>query len=589
MLPNIFFEPINVPKMAVLVVGTFSFIPILLLLIRERVAFNLNKWIIPSIMIILFCFLVSLVMSQAPITQSFWGIFGRNTGLLTISCLILLFIAGYLLAKSEKSVRVMQVFVLVSIPSSIYGLIQFLGQDPFPWVQSGVFSSLGNSNFASSFFALVSIASFGLYRILKKRNYSELYLLTCIMNIFLTVVSGSIQGPIILIIAVTILPLIKVTKVFGSFIGILYLTSLSAIGAYFVWSLFGFGPLGERLYQQTLSLRLDYWRAGLRMIGDSPLFGKGPDAYGDWYRRERDLEAILKTSAGRVTNTAHNIFIDIGVSAGVVAMVLTFIFFFLPIISFLKKILQRQKIRTVDLVLLLLVIGYFMQALISINQISLAVWGWLFGGMLLGAFENVSIRNHDLNKTRQELEFKSDNSRDLPLPPNVFLQAVLSGAIGLLLIIPPSKADIDFQVNYQSQDLNRLLSISRSLGSNAVHMETTLELMRTLAPQVQSLYAMEIVSRFPTSVYAWKRIHDLNAPGSRERLQAVDKFIELDPLNPETWTQKWMASPPGSIGRREAISRLKVLDPDDVNTFVGWKKLESWLNCTQCQIYPAPG
>jgi hypothetical protein len=230
-----------------------------------------------------------------------------------------------------------------------------------------------------------------------------------------------------------------------------------------------------------------------------------------------------------------------------------------------------------------------MQALISINQISLAVWGWLFGGMLLGAFENVSIRNHDLNKTRQELEFKSDNSRDLPLPPNVFLQAVLSGAIGLLLIIPPSKADIDFQVNYQSQDLNRLLSISRSLGSNAVHMETTLELMRTLAPQVQSLYAMEIVSRFPTSVYAWKRIHDLNAPGSRERLQAVDKFIELDPLNPETWTQKWMASPPGSIGRREAISRLKVLDPDDVNTFVGWKKLESWLNCTQCQIYPAPG
>jgi O-antigen ligase len=47
--------------------------------------------------------------------------------------------------------------------------------------------------------------------------------------------------------------------------------------------------------------------------------GVGVDSYGYFYKEYRDLEAIERTGPERVSNTAHNVFLDISSGAGIFA------------------------------------------------------------------------------------------------------------------------------------------------------------------------------------------------------------------------------------------------------------------------------
>ena len=587
--PGLMFEPINVLKMSILVIGVSFCIPIALSLNSNGKLLKLPRLLKYSSLLYFTFYFFSLLFSEAPKNQSFWGVFGRNNGLLTNCCLFLILIFGFSLAKNGQAMYALRLFVISSVLPVVYGLVQFIGRDPIPWQQDGLFSTLGNVNFSSTYFALVAIASAGILTFDKNLRKNYFFVISSILNIILSLSTGSIQGPILLLssFALYLFYIVAMKTSFWyswSFLGV-----IAGTGIFSVYSFLGFGLLGEKLRQETLSLRLDYWRAGIRMIIDSPIFGKGPDAYGDWYRRERDLEAILKTSAGRVTNTAHNIFLDIGVSAGVVPSLVMLVLFVVPLFILIMRTLRKHVSKT-EFIFFLLSVAYFLQSLISINQISVSVWGWLFLGITIGLVEKnreISASSNAASvKNVEVFEFVSTKSSQLPA--GLLLKCMATALIGLVLVFFPLRTDLIFQSNYKKQSVDGLIKTSRLTGSNAVLMETALESMKNLAPQVQSVFAEEIVRKYPASVFAWKIIHDLNAPGTPLRLMAVDKFLELDPLNPETWTQKWMASPPGSVGRREAIEKLKLLDPNDLNTFQGWHNLESQLNCVSCQIYPGP-
>jgi len=588
--PGLMFEPINISKMVVLVVGVLFCLPLAYEIYLKEQSVVIPKWITWSTLSFFTLYFISLIVSQAPMSQSFWGVFGRNTGIVTIYCLFLLLLFGFVLAKLNQSEYVLRFFVLTSIPSSFYGLLQVVGKDPILWLQAGVFSTLGNTNFASTYFALVSIASAGLLWINKSNPMRLVYAAFIFINTLLAIATDSIQGPIMILVALALLSIFIVANRFSLLVSYVYLFAFIAIGSYSVFSLFGFGPVGTQIKQETLSLRSDYWRAALRMISDSPLLGKGPDAYGDYYRRERDLEAILKTSAGRVTNTAHNIFLDIGVSAGLFAALILLFLFSLPILYLLKKMMRRD-ISIIEFIYLLLSTTFFLQTLISINQISIAVWGWLFAGVILGLMgksKSSPLQQKFETRKKRNSNFENSQSMNILLPADSLIKCLLSATLGFLIVFYPARTDIDFQENFSNKNIDGLIKASRALGSTVVHMETTLDSMQSLAPQVRSIFAEEIVRKYPSSVYSWKTIHDLNPPNSSLRLQAVDKFVELDPLNPETWVMKWMSSPPASLARKNAVEKLKILDPNETQAFVRWKKLESLLDCTDCQVYPGP-
>jgi len=121
--------------------------------------------------------------------------------------------------------------------------------------------------------------------------------------------------------------------------------------------------------------------AGWQMTLDHPLFGVGLDSYGDWYRQARGEITTLRGSADRNSNAAHSVFLDISSNGGVPLLIAYL--FILGVIAVSAFRAWKKLGKNYDVVFTCLTstwAAFHFQALISINQIGVAVWGWTIGG-----------------------------------------------------------------------------------------------------------------------------------------------------------------------------------------------------------------
>lgn len=104
-------------------------------------------------------YLISTIFSISP-WVSLWGSYQRMQGTYSALTYIVLFalIAGHL--RSRKQIdRLVTTLIVVSIPVSLYGIIQRYGLDPLPWagdVTSRVASNMGNAIFVASYLIMVT-------------------------------------------------------------------------------------------------------------------------------------------------------------------------------------------------------------------------------------------------------------------------------------------------------------------------------------------------------------------------------------------------------------------------------------------------
>ncbi len=84
------------------------------------------------------------------------------------------------------------------------------------------------------------------------------------------------------------------------------------------------GVVGQSLTRGWGSVggRLDEWRIGWRGIRASPLLGYGPEGYRGEFPRLVDVDYVRANGASVITDRAHNVFIDMALSSGVLAAVL---------------------------------------------------------------------------------------------------------------------------------------------------------------------------------------------------------------------------------------------------------------------------
>jgi len=538
--------------MAALVIGVASALPSVILL-RQQLSSTTDRLLVTLIGFILVSLFASLVFSSSEWRLSLWGVPGRNTGFLTLTSLALLILVGALLGKNKDLKNLVMGLILTSIPVSIYGIVQTIGFDPIPWSQYSVFATFGNINFSSAFFALISILSMGFSWIQNthgaQRRNVQFWFVYSLLNLFLSFATGSIQGPIMFLASV-ILGFIILSSRKGNRRLTLSIHSLwlSITSIPVLLGLFGAGPMGSLLKQETLNFRSDYWRAGLQMIAEAPVIGKGPDSYGEWYRRARDLLAVTRTGPDRTANTAHNIFIDFGVSAGLVAGICLLLIFVIPMFMHLKRVIFARELNSYQFTILLFNFAYFLQALISINQIALSVWGWLFAGVSWGLLLTPGLRSAEeidsksiVNSKQKSDQVKKGKNSTLGRKgekfhrssPEHFVLTLMGFIVGVLAVLPPLKSDLEFYSAVRSGKIENMLSVSRSLGSNVAYMEETLVRMNSLAPQIRVAFAREIVERYPSSLFSWRVIYDSFPEGSPERLEAVAQMLRLDPLNPQ--------------------------------------------------------
>jgi hypothetical protein len=299
------------------------------------------------------------------------------------------------------------------------------------------------------------------------------------------------------------------------------------------------GPLTKYIYKTSVSLRGEYWQAGWNMGSDHPLTGVGFDTYGDWYRRVRDTQALVLPGPNITTNAAHNVPFDVFAFGGWPLFITYIAILSLTVIAIVKVTLRAKKYDAIFVTLTTAWACYQLQSIISINQIGLAVWGWLFGGALI-AYEiatrsNSESENTETNKGKS-IQGRSSKARQSERIFSSTLLAGIGAVVGLLLAAPPYSADAKWRSALASQDVQKVeaalvpgyLNPQNSYKyTNAVQLFESSKLY-----DLAYKYALIGVDFNPNNFDSWKVLYLITNSTAEDKARAMENLKRLDPNNP---------------------------------------------------------
>jgi O-antigen ligase len=522
-------DPINPIKM--LAVSVFGFMGLGVLLVNQKVL-QLGRYKAPLALISGFMGwqLVVFMVSGGEKLQQLFGTTGRNTGLITYLAFSTLFVVSMAASNATFLKSFLMTALIVGVGSLGYGVLQAVGADPFDWVNpySPVFGFLGNPNFQSSLLGILGAVVFTqLLSSSVKIQIKGGYLVYLLVTVYVIKETASQQGFLVLLIGSAVSLGVFVnhrSRVLGySYLG------LAVVG--FVAVLVGSlnkGPLASLLYKDSVTYRGDYWRAGWKMTVENPIFGVGLDSYGDWYRRSRTIEATLRRGPEVTSNAAHNVFLDISSYGGFPLVLIYLVLIVLVVVSSVKVIKRSQGFNAGFVGLVAGWVAFQAQSIISINQIGLALWGWVLSGLIIG----YEINTRDADPV---VEKKSGKSATKPLQTSAATPlAIFVGLIvGVLVGMPPYLASAKYKGALETSnptviqeaayiwpiDPSRMIQVAMTLNENKL--------------EAQGLeVALDAVKKFSDNYSVWATLDSMKNATPEQKAQALTQMKRLDPLNP---------------------------------------------------------
>jgi O-antigen ligase len=523
------FDPINPIKL--LAVSATGFMGLGVLLANQK-ALSLGRYRLPLILISTFMGwqLVVLVSSGGETLQQVFGTNGRNTGLITYLAFSLLFVSSMAASNNAFLKKFFLCALFVGVASLGYGLIQALGGDPFDWANpySPVFGFLGNPNFQSSLLGILgSIVFTWLLSSAVKPQIKVGYLVYLLVTLYVIKETASQQGFLVLLIGSGIALGVFVnqrSKVLGySYLGLVLIGFVAVL----VGTL-NKGPLASLLYKDSVTYRGDYWRAGWKMTIENPIFGVGLDSYGDWYRRSRTIEATLRRGPDVTSNAAHNVFLDISAYGGFPLVLIYITLMFLVIASAVKVIKRSQGFNADFVGLVAGWVAFQAQSIISINQIGLALWGWVLSGLIIG---------YEINTRSAEVVTEKKTGKNAAKATQSSAGSVISTFVGLIIGVligmSPYLASAKYKGALETSnptiiqeaayiwplDPTRMIEVSLILNENKLESQG-LEV------------AVDATEEFPDYYGVWATLYEMTGATEQHKADALVQMKRLDPLNP---------------------------------------------------------
>jgi O-antigen ligase len=397
--------------------------------------------------------LIPLLFAEAPFQQQLYGTSGRLTGFLHYFFLANIFLGLCINVNASKVESILSSLVLTGSIEAIYGIIQYLGLDWVKWnnPQSYIFGTLGNPNFLSSLLGLSGIVT--LFRLVDKKEIKIrfLYFLHLILFIIVIILSKSVQGLFLFTIGVfALIAVITSKKSFG-----LLFTWLAVSAIAFSVAILGIlriGPLSKFLYQDSVTFRGDYWRAGISMFKNNLFFGVGLDSYGDNYRAYRDTLATSRRGLDSISNSAHNLLIDLASTGGLALFIYCVSLNVFTAFIVFKEINSSRKLEFLDACLITLWVCYSAQALISINVASIAIWGTLFNALVIGYFLNIPKTQVVVSRSKGKSQPKF----------GTYKFQIIFILLFSILVLPLFASDIEIANSLKKNDLGKVVSTATS-------------------------------------------------------------------------------------------------------------------------------
>jgi O-antigen ligase len=352
--------------------------------------------------------------------------------------------------------------------------------------------------------------------------------------------SSAIQGRVVVAAGLGIVGFYLVRSRFESlFAQIGYIAVVSVGGVFALLGALQIGPLTKYIYKTSVSLRGEYWQAGWNMGSDHPLTGVGFDTYGDWYRRARDAQALVLPGPNTVTNAAHNVPFDVFAFGGWPLFIPYLAILLLTVIAIIKVTIRARAYDGTFVTLATAWVCYQLQSIISINQIGLAIWGWLFGGALI-AYE-VATRAKKTGDTSESAKSKQASVRvsKAKSSETIFSSTLIAGigaVIGLLIAAPPYSADSKWRSALASQSVQKVeeaLVPGFLNPQNSNKYASAVELLEnSKLPDLALKYAKIGVEFNPDHFDSWKILYLISKSSPEDKALALENMKRLDPNNP---------------------------------------------------------
>ena len=517
--PTFSYDPINVPRFFTLAIfGSISFL--ILVIYRKQVILKNRLLIFGLSILFLLSSTASLIVSKLNFGDLIFGVTGRQTGYLTYVFFVLLMLLTSLVSNKNLASSLLKVLIVTGLISALYGLLQSLNLDPFEWINpySPVFGLFGNPNFLSSFLGIS--ASGALAFLLTKGSKSSERIICMIYIPFILYIiykTKSQQGFLVLLIGIAIVLLLwlKNHTKYSKFI-LHYMLIISILFVVTVLDILQRTPWNSILYKESVTLRGDFWRTGWNITKENPIFGVGMDGYRDSYRLYRD-QITTDRAPDSTVSSAHNVFLDLSSGGGITLVFIYLLIVTLVIVSAIKIIRRESSFNASFAGLFGAWVAYLAQSIISINQIGLAIWGWVLSGLIIG----------------YEINTRTVSDKPIDLKSSKFSLAVILGLIsGLVIAFPLLRADAQFRSTVKSGDVLKIEQNLSQWPQSVIRMNIAAQIFIDGGLADRALViSKKAVELNPNNYESWEKIYTNPGVNEQDKSKALTQMKMLDPLN----------------------------------------------------------
>jgi hypothetical protein len=248
----------------------------------------------------------------------------------------------------------------------------------------------------------------------------------------------------------------------------------------------------------------------------------------------RDAHALVLPGKSIVSNAAHNVVIDFFASGGWPLLLGYLALIALSIIAIVRVASRKKQYDATFVALTGAWLCYQLQSVISINQVGLAVWGWLLGGALI-AYERATRAGSTQEQQGNSGRKAKPNSGSQVISPTLI--AGIGGVIGLLIAVPPIASDMSWASATKTGNYNE---VAKALVPSYLHPPTTYKYVSAIAlleqsklfDQAHSL-ALEAVKFDSENYESWNALYQISKSTPEDKALALQNMKRLDPLNPD--------------------------------------------------------
>jgi hypothetical protein len=438
--------------------------------------------------------------------------------------------------------RVLCAFLLARAFNIVLSVLDVFGFDVFKWQNpyNAVLGTFGNPNFISSFMGI--FITFLVVQLLGQRvdiKFRFAYLSLLVFAIMIIYFSKALQGVLVAAFGTTLAIYFSLrSKESLHKISYIYLGGLFTAGLVGLAGILNKGPLANYLYGPTVKFRGEYWMAGINMGMKNPITGVGIDSYGIYYRTFRGLGATVAPGVDVVTDTAHNVDIDIFSGTGFPGLISYLLINGVVLFSALRHLKRYRSFDVTFLALFLCWVCYQLQSVASINQLGLAVWGWLFGGLIIGYTRSYSketlLEKWSEDKSGKTRKIRKDHSEQL-LDASTSLKLVGGALVGLLIALPPFVSDVKMRGMFskEAKTAEEVIAFAQSWPLDNLRLN---KVIVSLANGNNNDKARELAlfatSKFPNDYASWWALYQLTREDVPVKGDIRVKLHEIDPYNP---------------------------------------------------------